>query len=41
MARARPVGTNGGAEPAGGCDPAYPGNAARVPYTATYQYFGP
>jgi Protein of unknown function (DUF3455) len=37
----RRVDTNGGAEPAAGCDAAHQGNAARVPYTATYQFFGP
>jgi Protein of unknown function (DUF3455) len=37
----RRVDTNGGGEPAGGCDAAHKGNAARVPYTATYQFFGP
>lgn len=31
----RPVDTNGGGEPAGGCDAAHRDNAARVPYTAT------
>lgn len=33
--------THGGAGPEGGCDAAHLGNAARVPYTATYQFFGP
>ena len=49
----RRVDTNGGAEPAAGCDAAHQGNPdagcdaahqgnpERVPYTATYQFFGP
>ena len=37
----RRVDTNGGAEPQGGCDAAHAGSTARVPYTATYQFFGP
>jgi len=36
----RRVDTNGGAEPAGGCDTAHTGETMRVPYSATYQFFG-
>lgn len=36
----RRVDTDGGAEPAAGCDAAHEGEAARVPYTATYEFFG-
>jgi len=37
----RPVDTSSGAGPAGGCDGAHVGNAARVPFTALYQFLGP
>lgn len=37
----RRVDTDGGAEPDGGCDGSHRGTAARVPYRATYQFFGP
>ena len=37
----RRVGTDGGTAPAGGCDAAHNGETARVPYSATYQFFGP
>jgi hypothetical protein len=37
----RRVDTEGGAEPQSGCDAAHEGNIARIPYTATYQFFGP
>jgi len=36
----RRVDTDGGAEPAGGCDTARTGETVRVPYSATYQFFG-
>jgi hypothetical protein len=36
----RRVDTDGGAEPADGCDAAHLGATARVPYSATYQFFG-
>ena len=36
----RRVDTDGGAEPAGGCDTAHTGETVRVPYSATYQFFG-
>jgi len=36
----RRVDTDGGTEPAGGCDMAHKGETARVPYSATYQFFG-
>jgi hypothetical protein len=36
----RRVDTDGGVEPADGCDAAHPGVTARVPYSATYQFFG-
>jgi hypothetical protein len=37
----RRVDTNGGAEPERACDAAHEGDVARVPYTATYEFFGP
>lgn len=33
--------TEGGSEPSDGCDAAHTGSVARVPYSATYQFFGP
>lgn len=36
----RRVDTDGGTEPAGGCDTAHTGETVRVPYSATYQFFG-
>jgi hypothetical protein len=36
----RRVDTDGGAEPAGGCNTAHTGETVRVPYSATYQFFG-
>jgi hypothetical protein len=36
----RRVDTDGGAEPTEGCDAAHAGETARVPYSATYQFFG-
>jgi hypothetical protein len=36
----RRVDTVGGTEPEGGCDAAHNGEIARVPYSATYQFFG-
>ncbi|MGO8843882.1 MAG: DUF3455 domain-containing protein [Methylocella sp.] len=36
----RRVDTDGGTEPAGGCDTTHTGETVRVPYSATYQFFG-
>ena len=36
----RHVDTDGGTEPAGGCDTTHTGETVRVPYSATYQFFG-
>jgi Protein of unknown function (DUF3455) len=36
----RRVDTDGGTEPESICDAAHKGDVARVPYTATYQFFG-
>jgi hypothetical protein len=36
----RRVDTDGGVEPADGCDAAHLGATARVPYSANYQFFG-
>ncbi|WP_036255689.1 DUF3455 domain-containing protein [Methylocapsa acidiphila] len=36
----RRIDTKGGAEPASGCDAAHKGEAARIRYSATYQFFG-
>ena len=33
--------TSGGRAPAEGCDPAHAGQELRVPYTATYVFYGP
>lgn len=37
----RRVDTDGGAAPAEGCDATHQGETVRVPYSATYQFFGP
>jgi len=37
----RRIETKGGAQPAGGCDSAHQGDAARMRYSATYQFYGP
>jgi hypothetical protein len=37
----RPVDTSSDAGPVGGRDAAHEGNAARVSYSATYQFFRP
>jgi len=36
----RRVDTDGGAEPTGACDAVHNGEIARIPYSATYQFFG-
>ncbi|HUI20239.1 MAG TPA: DUF3455 domain-containing protein [Methylocella sp.] len=37
----RRVNTEGGAQPLDGCDSAHKDENARVPYSATYEFFGP
>lgn len=37
----RRVNTDGGTAPAGGCDAARKGETERIPYSATYEFFGP